>query len=140
MLGAHRWRNLSAGCHRIVAARSSVRNSRTVVPSSGAFISQLRSFRWSCEQQWGRPSSAPQVFDLRYNVVCSRRMCAKQAGEAQKSETVMQKIKRMGPVLLIWWTFLWAAPIPFLYLAAEALEVDLVALLEKTTGWALPSP
>jgi len=49
--------------------------------------------------------------------------------------TLKSEFREKGPVLLVWWTFLWLAPVPILYFAAEFFQVNPAQMLEDATGW-----
>ena len=53
--------------------------------------------------------------------------------------SLKEQVKKNGKVFIVWWTFLWLAPVLPLFLIAEYFEIDLVAALEQQTGWDVAS-
>jgi len=46
-----------------------------------------------------------------------------------------EELREKGPVLLVWWTFCWLAPIAPLYFLAEYFQIDPAQMLEDATGF-----
>ncbi|CAJ1415107.1 unnamed protein product [Effrenium voratum] len=118
----------------LAVARAQGRRSLAIKTSVRARELPGREISTLCWRTPGAKSSRAPPFTSRVAGL-NGSLCSRSVSYASLKE----QVKKNGKVFIVWWTFLWLAPVLPLFLIAEYFEIDLVAALEQQTGWDVAS-